>query len=119
MTGCVVSVALLAPPTGCWLMTSCVAAPAVTVALKVTGLPLGTLADAVTVLVPGVLPRVQLVRVATPAPSVLMTAGLAGLIEPPPAVRVKVTATPAFGLPLASVSFTDGAALTALPAVAF
>ena len=44
-------------------------------------------------------------------------AGLAGLIDPLPAVRVNVTETPLTGLPPVSVTFTDGA-VTAVPTVA-
>ena len=90
------------------------AAVAVPVALKLTGLPDGTLAEAVTVLVPAVEPSVQLVRVATPDALVLMTAGLAGLIVPLPTVTVNVTAMPDLGLPWTSVTLTEGGALPAL-----
>jgi hypothetical protein len=88
------------------------AAAAVPVALKVTGLPFGTVAVACTVLVPAVVPRVQLVSVATPFPSVLMA--LVGATVPPPdaAVTVNVTATPLTPLPLVSVTLTEGGAPT-------
>jgi hypothetical protein len=97
-----------------------VAVPVVPEAVKVTGLPERPVAAAVTVLllVPAVGPRVQLVRVATPEAFVLTAAGLAGVVDPPPAVRVKVTETPETGLPPASVIRTEGGALTAVPTVA-
>jgi hypothetical protein len=95
------------------------AAPALAEAVNVTGLPFGTAPVAVTVLllVPALLPRVQLVSAATPFASVFTTAGLAGLIVPAPPVTVKVTATPCFGLPKASVTRTDGGAATGIPTV--
>jgi len=94
------------------------AAPAVPVAVKVTGLPVDTEAEAVTVLVPEVVPSVQLVRLAIPLELVFTMAGLLGRSVPPPAVREKVTAIPATPFPLTSVTFTDGGALTAVPTVA-
>jgi len=92
--------------------------PAVPVALKVTGLPVETDADAVTVFAPAVVPRVQLLRLATPLTSVLTAAGVAGLELPPPEVTAKATVMPATGFPLMSVTFTDGGAATAVPTVA-
>jgi hypothetical protein len=102
------------------LATMIAAGPAVPEARNVTGLPVRPVTAAVTVLLslPAVGPRVQLVSVATPAELVFTVAGLAGMMVPPPAVRVKVTATPDFGLPLASVTSADGGAPTAAPAVA-
>src|ERR1043166_1925489 len=94
-----------------------VAGPAFPVALKVTGLPLRLTEDAVRVLLPAVVPRVQLVRVAMPLLLVLIVAGLAGLELPPPAVMVKTTAIQETGLLLASVTFTEGGALPTVPAV--
>ena len=89
-------------------------------AVKVMGLPASPMALAVSELlpVPAPGPSVQLVRVATPAASVLTTAGLAGTVVPPPAVMVKVTPKPETGFPLASVTLTEGGAPTAVPAVA-
>src|SRR5439155_4918245 len=96
------------------------AAPMVADAVKVMGLPASPMALAVSELlpVPAPGPSVQLVRVATPAASVLTTAGLAGTVVPPPAVMVKVTPKPETGFPLASVTLTEGGAPTAVPAVA-
>src|SRR5688572_25699324 len=90
--------------------------PAIPEAVKVTGLPLGTAAVAVTVLllVPAVGPSVQLVAVAIPETFVETVAGPAGTTVPPPAVTAKVTATPGTGLPLASVTLTEGGAATVL-----
>src|SRR5881628_2093213 len=84
------------------------------------GLPLSPAALAVSVLLllPAAGPRVQLLSVATPEALVLTAPGLAGTVLPPPAVTVNVTKTPETGLPPASVTLTDGGALTAVPAVA-
>ena len=96
------------------------AAPTVPEALNVTGLPLGTVAEADTVLLllPTVDPKVQLVSVATPLTSVVRIAGLAGTIDPPPPVTVNVTDTPETGFPPTSVTFTEGGAATAVLTVA-
>ena len=93
---------------------------AVPEAVKLTGLPVRPLAVAVTVLllVPAVGPRVQLVAVAMPDELVVTVAGPAGTTVPPPAVTAKVTCTPAIGFDPASVTLTDGGALTAVPTVA-
>ena len=104
---------------GCWVMTMCAAGPTRPDAVNVTGLPTRLPEVAVTELlfVPAVVPRVQLVRVATPLPSVMTVAGPAGEIEPPPLATAKTTDTPAFGLPFASVTRTDGGSPTLVPAV--
>ena len=85
--------------------------------MKVTGLPLGTAAVAVTVLVPAVVPRVQEVSVATPL--ALVTTGDARDRDDarPPPVTAKVTGTPATGLPPTSVTTPDGGAATGRPTV--
>src|SRR5438034_118677 len=84
------------------------------------GLPPSPVALAVSVLLllPTAGPSVQLVRPAIPEAFVLTTAGLAGTVDPPPAVTVNVTATAGTGFPPASVTRTDGGALTAVPTVA-
>ena len=89
-------------------------------AVKLTGLPLRPATTAVTVLLllPAWVPSVQVVSVATPLALVETTAGLAGLMLPPPAVTVNVTSTPLTGFPPPSLTITDGAALTAVPTVA-
>jgi hypothetical protein len=56
--------------------------------------------------------------VATPVALVATVAGLAGVVEPAPAVRVKVTLTPLTGLPAISRTRTLGGAATAVPAAA-
>ena len=89
-------------------------------AVNVTGLPVSPLTAAarVLLLVPAAGPRVQLVRVAIPLALVLTVAGLAGLVEPPPPVTVKVTDTPLTGFPFTSVTRTEGGAPTAVLTVA-
>ncbi len=83
----------------------------------VPGTP-AAVAVTVLLLVPAVVPRVQLVSVAMPRPSVATTAGVAGTMLPPPRVRLNVTFTPATGLLSASVTLTDGRAATAVATVA-
>jgi hypothetical protein len=98
------------------VITNCVAAPAVPVALKVMGEPLRLPLVAVSVLAPDVVPKVQAGLVAMPALSVV-TAPLEA-IEPPPVATAKVTDTPLTALPCASVTWTDGAVATAVLTVA-
>jgi len=89
-------------------------APAVPVAVNVTGLPLipAPAAVAVRVFGPAVVDSVQLSTVAIPPASVLWVAP----VTPPfPGATANVTATPATGLPLASRTITDGGEATALP----
>ncbi len=76
------------------MIASFVAAPAIPVAVKVTGLPASVPEVAVNVLVPAVGPRVQVPTVAMPLPLVI---GVAPVMLPPEAT-VKVTPTPATGL---------------------
>ncbi len=71
-------------------------APAVPVAVKVTGLPVSPVAVAVRVFVPAVVPRVQDVTAATPL--ALVVTGVVGVTVPPPDATAKVTETPATGL---------------------
>jgi len=89
------------------------AAPAVPVAVKVTGLPDKVPELAVNVFEPAVALRVQLPTVATPLPLVVW---LPPVTVPLPAAGVKVTATPVTGFPFASFTITDGGELTAVPA---
>jgi hypothetical protein len=98
------------------VIANCVAAPAVPVAVKVTGEPLRPPLVAVSVFAPAVVPRVQAGLVATPALSVVTA--LLEAIEPPPVATAKVTDTPLTALPCASVTFTDGAVATAVLTVA-
>src|SRR5206468_3374789 len=89
------------------------AAPAVPVAVKVTGLPASDPEVAVNVFGPAVALSVQLPTVATPLGLVVW---LPPVIVPFPGATANVTATPATGFPFASLTSTDGGELTALPA---
>ena len=91
------------------------AAPAVPVAVNVTGLPDKDPAVAVRVLVPAVGLSVQLPTVATPLAFVVW---LPPVIVPFPGATANVTATPLTGFPFASFTITDGGVATAVPAVA-
>ncbi len=93
----------------------CLAAPALPVALKVTGEPLRPVLVAVRVLAPAVVPKVQLPTVAMP---LALVAAEALVSEPPPLATAKVTFTPDTGLLLASLTMTLGAVATAVPATA-
>src|SRR5207253_2546878 len=90
------------------------AAPAVAVAVKITGLPVSPLAVARAVSVRAVVPRVHEVAVATPLPFVVT--GVAGSTVPFAPVALNVTATPETGFPFASFTITDGGELTGVPA---
>ena len=110
---------IVAPETtdvGCVVIANCVAAPAVPVAVKVMGEPLRLPLVAVSVLAPAVVPRVQAGLVAMPVLSVVTA--LLEAIDPPPVATAKVTDTPLTALPCASVTFTDGAVVTAVATVA-
>ncbi len=89
------------------------AAPAVPVAVNVTGLPESVPDAAVSVLDPAVVESVQLPTVAIPFASV---ACAAPVTLPLPGPAAKLTDTPATGLSNASVTTTDGAIGTAVPA---
>jgi len=95
---------------------SFVAAPAVPVAVNVTGLPLipDPVAVAVSVFVPAVELRVH--EVAAAIPSEPVVTGVVGVTVPLPAAVAKVTSTPTTGLPLASLTITEGGGVTAVPA---
>ena len=93
----------------------CAGAPGAPVAVNVTGLPVSPGAVAVRVLVPAVIPSVQLPTVAIPLALVIW---FAPVMLPPPPASAKVTATPWTGLPLASFTITDGGTATAVPVVA-
>src|SRR5438105_11070750 len=97
-------------------MLSWVGAPAVPVAVNVTGLPERDPDVAVTVFDPAVGLSVHEVRAAIPSAPVLT--GLVGVTVPLPAAGVNVTATCATGFPCASFTITEGGVLTAVPAVA-
>src|SRR5258708_4579159 len=93
-----------------------VAVFAVPVAVKDTGLPLRPETVACTVLVPAVVPSVQVVKAATPELLVVTVLPVTGDVVPLPAVVVKVTTTPCTGLLFASRTVTDGA-VTVVPTV--
>src|SRR5437588_133725 len=97
-------------------MLSWVGAPAVPVAVNVTGLPDNVPEEAARVFDPAVGLSVHEVRAAIPSAPVLT--GLVGVTVPLPAAGVNVTATCATGLPFASFTITEGCVLTAAPAVA-
>jgi len=92
-----------------------VAAPAVPVAVNVTGLPDNVPELVVSVFCPAVGLRVQLPTVATPLAFVVW---FPPVIVPFPGATANVTATPATGFPFASFTSTDGGELTAAPASA-
>lgn len=92
-----------------------VAAPAVPVAVKVIGLPVRPVDVAVSVFAPAVAPRVQLPTVATPLAFVVC---VPPVTLPPPVAAANVTLTPATALLFTSLTITDGAVATAVPAVA-
>src|SRR5207247_1407413 len=108
------------PAVAVWLLPAliaiCVAAPAVPVAVNVTGLPVSPLAVAVRVFGPAVGARVHEVTVAMPLASVVT--GVVGLTVPPPEATPNVTATPPTGLPCVSRTITEGSTATAVPVVA-
>src|SRR5207248_2988758 len=89
------------------------AAPAVPVAVNVTGLPESVPDVAVSVLDPAVVESVQPPTAAMPLASV---ACAAPVTLPLPGPAAKLTDTPATGLLNASVTMTDGAIGTAVPA---
>jgi hypothetical protein len=89
------------------------AAPAVLVAVKVTGVRLP--AEATRVFVPIAVPKVQLPTVATPEELVTAEPPVS---EPPPLATMKLTETPAIGFPVWSLTITEGGVATADPAVA-
>src|SRR5207237_943483 len=89
--------------------------PATPAAVNVTGLPVSDPEVAVNVFGPAVALSVQLPTVAMPLPLVVW---LPPVIVPFPAATANVTATPVTAFPFASLTITDGGALTAVPAVA-
>jgi hypothetical protein len=101
---------------GCVVTASRVAAPAVPVAVNVTGLPVSPVALAVSVFGPAVEPRVHDVAAAMPLAPVVTD--VVGATLPPPDAMANVTATPATGLLFASRTITDGGVATAVPTVA-
>src|SRR5947207_10895134 len=114
-TGCCCSGApLCAVLDGGVVSASLFAAPAVPCAVNVTGLPVRPAAVAVSRLGPAAALRVQ--EVAAAIPSVPVGTGVVGVTVPLPASVANVTATPATGLPPASLTITEGGGVTAVPA---
>src|SRR5207248_254635 len=95
------------------VMLSWVGAPAVPVAVNVTGLPESDPDVAVSVLLPAVPLSVQLPTVAIPSPVVVWLPPVMALF---PAASPNVTAADASGFPFASFTFPVGGVLTAVPA---
>jgi hypothetical protein len=73
---------------------------------------------ALSVLLPGRMPSVQLVSVAIPLLFEGIVAGEVGFVLPPPLVTVNTTLTPFTGLPNWSRTITAGGVATAVPTVA-
>src|SRR5213078_1596815 len=96
------------------LIAIVLAAPAVPVAVNVTGLPVSPVAVAVSEFGPAVGPSVHDVTAAIPFAPVVT--GVVGVTEPPPDATANVTLTPPTGLPFASRTITEGAVATAVPA---
>jgi hypothetical protein len=96
------------------LTATWVAAPAVPVAVKATGVR--PAAAAVRLFFPAVVPSVHAVSAAMPL--AFVTTGVVGLTLPLPAAGVNVTATPATGLLNWSRTITAGGVATAVPTVA-
>ena len=82
--------------------------------LKDTGEPDNDPLVAARVLVPTIVPSVQLPTVATP---LLLVIAVPPVIVPPPALTENVTVTPTTGFPLASRTITLGGTATAAPTV--
>ena len=96
------------------LMLTCDAPEAVAEAVKVV-VAAPAVADSVLLLVPDVVPIVQLPTVAMPLAFVV---GVAVVTLPPPPVMAKVTVTLGTGLLFASLMSTEGATATLVPTVA-
>ena len=97
------------------MMATCVAAPAVPVAEKVTGEPVRPAFVTVSVLAPAVVPSVQEPTVAMP---LLFVVAVAVVTLPPPLATTNVTLVPEIGLLFTSRTITLGKRLTAVPTVA-
>src|SRR5205807_8769698 len=89
-------------------------APAVPVAVNVTGLPVSEPDVAVKVFEPAVALSVQLPTVAMPLPLVVW---LPPVIVPFPCATANVTATPVTGFPFASLTITDDGKRTPLNSI--
>src|SRR5205085_731713 len=89
--------------------------PATPAAVNVTGLPVSDPEVAVNVFGPAVALSVQLPSVAMP---LLLVVWLPPMIDPFPGATANDTAPPVTGFPFASLTITNGGALTPVPAVA-
>src|SRR5439155_885993 len=98
------------------LFASVAAAPAVPVAVNVTGLPASPVAVAVSEFGPTVGPSVH--EIASASRRAPVDIGVVGVTVPPPEATANVTLTPATGLPFASCTITEGGVATVVPAVA-
>src|SRR5439155_1346746 len=119
ITGCCRNATpLRAVADGCVVIASFAAAPAVPVAVNVTGLPVMPLPAAVAVSVfgPAVVPSVHEDTAAIP-PGPVVT-GVVGFTVPLPAAGANVTATLATGLLNWSWTITAGGVVTAVPTAA-
>src|ERR1035437_8387662 len=86
---------------GCLVQLIMLVDPEAPVTLKVMGLRVSVPADAVTVFIPRIEPRIRVVEAKPEA----LVATVAADRVPSPAVTVKVTLVPETGLPPASVTF--------------
>src|SRR5439155_45176 len=98
------------------LMAIELAAPAVPVAVKVTGLPVSAPDVAVSLL--DALPSSSVHDVTAAIPFAPVVTDVVGVTVPPPDATANVTLTPPTGLPFASRTITEGSTATAVPAVA-
>src|SRR5205085_179292 len=105
--------AVIVPGTATTSDRTALGAPAVPLAVNVIGLPFTPGAVAVRVFWPAAVPSVQLPTVAMPPASVVW---VAPVMLPLPGATANVTPTPGTGLPLASLTITEGGIGTALPA---
>jgi hypothetical protein len=114
------AVATAVPTVADWPLPALIAivfgAPAVAVAVKVSGEPVRPVLVAVNVLLPDTVPSVQLVAVAIPL--LFVVSAVVGDTVPPPLATAKVTLAPLTTFPYWSVTTTPGAVVTAVPTVA-
>ena len=107
--------AVIAPGVAATSDRAALGAPAVPLAVKVTGLPFTPGAVAVSVFCPATVPSVQLPTAARPPALVVW---LAPVRLPLPSPTANVTETPCTGLPFASFTTTAGGVATAVFTVA-
>jgi hypothetical protein len=95
------------------LIVMSAAGPAIPVAVNVAGV--NAPAEADNVFAPEVVPSVQVPAVAIP---LALVVAVAPVMPPPPLATANVTVVPETGLLFTSVTFTDGAVVTAAPTIA-